>query len=335
MADLRDFGGVGSAAINAVIKMRKPSISTDPKRRPPAIQRMTPRRIRRRARYAPILAALSVLCFPRVAIADPQTPSPEAATGPNQANTLADSNYNNGDFTRPETSVALRVEFRESSSTTSLTDREREMLQYNSKLNLSDGWKLGTQIQIPFVEKTVSTFGVPGVENTAGLSGAVFQAAFIHSAGEQWAYGFGARLVTPPTPDSLGTDRWQIMPAAGVRYSFLQFGPDTYFVPVVRYAIGFGGNSSARTIREPQIAPTLNIGLPARWFVTLYPSNDIRINYGTPISGQTGRLFLPFDAAVGKKISNDIVVSLEASVPIVKDYPVYDFKTELKVVWQF
>jgi hypothetical protein len=45
----------------------------------------------------------------------------------------------------------------------------------------------------------------------------------------------------------------------------------------------------------------LNIGLPDRWFVTLYPSNDIRINYRQPVSGQTGRLFLPFDASVGQK----------------------------------
>jgi hypothetical protein len=133
----------------------------------------------------------------------------------------------------------------------------------------------------------------------------------------------------------VGTDRWQIMPAAGVRYSFLEFNADTYFVPVVRYAISFGGNPTARTIREPQIAPTLNIGLPDNWFVTLYPSNDIRINFGTPISGQTGRLFLPFDAAFGKKVTDNLIVSLEGSVPIVKDYPVYDFKTELKVTWQF
>ena len=42
-------------------------------------------------------------------------------------------------------------------------------------------------------------------------------------------------------------------------------------------------------VYEPQIAPTLNVGLPDRWFVTLYPSYDIRINYGDPVPGQTGR----------------------------------------------
>jgi len=40
------------------------------------------------------------------------------------------------------------------------------------------------------------------------------------------------------------------------------------------------------------IRPTLNSGLVDSWFVTLYPSYDIRINYGDPVSGQTRRLFL-------------------------------------------
>jgi hypothetical protein len=79
----------------------------------------------------------------------------------------------------------------------------------------------------------------------------------------------------------------------------------------------------------------LNVGLPDRWFVTFYPSNDIRINYGTPISGQTGRLFLPLDMAVGKKLTNNLTVSLEGSVLIIKDYPGYNFKTELRVALQF
>jgi hypothetical protein len=46
-----------------------------------------------------------------------------------------------------------------------------------------------------------------------------------------------------------------------------------------------------KNISNLQFAPTFNIGLPDRWFLTLFPSADIRINYGDPITGQTGRLF--------------------------------------------
>jgi hypothetical protein len=121
------------------------------------------------------------------------------------------------------------------------------------------------------------------------------------------------------------------MPVVGIRYSFLEFGPNTYFVPKVRYAVSFGGDPSRKKISEPEFAPTLSIGLPDRWFVILYPSFDIRLNYGDPSSGQTGRLFLPFDASVGHKFSDKVVMSLEVGVPIIKDYPVYNFKTELRI----
>ncbi len=220
-----------------------------------------------------------------------------------------------------------------SSGTTNLTDRERLMLQLTSKFDLGAGWKLGTLVQVPFIDKTTQSFDPPGSTNDAGLGDAVFQAALIHGIDQHWAYGFGARLVAPSAEDDLGSGKWQIMPGVGVRYSFE--APDTYFVPVVRYAISFAGDPSRRSISQPQIAPTLNIGLPDRWFVTFYPSNDIRINCGPPVSGQTGPLFLPLDMAIGKKLTDSLVMSLEAGVPIIKDYPVYDFKTELKVTWQF
>jgi hypothetical protein len=284
------------------------------------------------ARVAIFVAAFIAACPTITASAAPGSPSAPFASV--ETDTLEESAYNGYDFTRPETSASLRVELRKSSGAASSTEREIEILQYNSRLKLSFDWTFATQIQVPFDEKT-TLVDQSEPENAAGLSDTIFQAALIRTVSNRWAYGFGARLVAPTATDSVGTDRWQIMPAAGVRYSFLEFNADTYFVPVVRYAISFGGNPTARTIREPQIAPTLNIGLPDNWFVTLYPSNDIRINFGTPISGQTGRLFLPFDAAFGKKVTDNLTVSLEGSVPIVKDYPVYDFKTELKVTWQF
>jgi hypothetical protein len=279
-------------------------------------------------------AALAYFCLSATAFSDPRIPLAMSDPITDQSNSAQNANYNDGDFTRPETSATLRLQFRKSSGATTSSDREQEILQYSSRLKLGDDWTIGTQIQIPITEKrTFPDQSEP--ENATGLAGTILQGALIRSIGTRWAYGFGARLVTLPTAESVAADRWQIMPAAGIRYSFLDANSDTYFVPVVRYAISFGGNPTARTIREPQIAPTFNIGLPDRWFVTLYPSNDIRINFGTPVSGQTGRLFLPFDAAIGKKIADNFVVSLEGSVPIVKDYPVYDFKTELKATWNF
>jgi hypothetical protein len=46
------------------------------------------------------------------------------------------------------------------------------------------------------------------------------------------------------------------------------------------------------------------------------------VNYGDPVTGQTGRLFLPVDFILGRKLTQNLVLSLEVSVPIIKDYPV-------------
>ena len=190
---------------------------------------------------------------------------------------------------------------------------------------------MGLLTQIPAREITTTTFDPSGVSHELGLGDVVFQGFIAHDLNERWALGLGARLVAPTAEDGLGTGKWQIMPGFGVRYSLLEWGEDCYFVPVVRYAISFAGDPTARRISEPQIALTLNIDLPGPWFVTFYPSNDIRINFGQPRSGQTGRLFLPFGALVGAKVTDQMQIALEASVPIVKAYPVYDFKRELRV----
>jgi hypothetical protein len=43
-----------------------------------------------------------------------------------------------------------------------------------------------------------------------------------------------------------------------------ELGPDSYFVPAMRYAMSFAGDPTSRRISEPQIAPTLNLDLPGR-----------------------------------------------------------------------
>jgi hypothetical protein len=103
----------------------------------------------------------------------------------------------------------------------------------------------------------------------------------------------------------------------------------------VRYDVSFPGDPTKKDISNLQLEPMLNIALPDRWFFTLYPSVDIRVNYGDPVAGQTGRLFLPFDFSVGRTVANNLTVSLELGVPIIKDYPVYDFKTVTRINLRF
>lgn len=90
----------------------------------------------------------------------------------------------------------------------------------------------------------------------------------------------------------------------------------------MRCDVSVAGDPTKKNISNLQIAPMLNISLPDRRFVTLFPNPDIRINYGDSITGQTGRWFVPFDICVGKKFTDNIALSLEVGVPILKDYPV-------------
>ena len=275
---------------------------------------------------------LAAILVPLSAMAEP----PDASAGqevPTSQDTAPESTRENDgfDLTRPQSSFEVRGLDQTSSNDTSKTNKAQMLLRVESKIPLDVGWRLGVLAQVPLVQKTTTDFETQSVDHEFGLGDAIFQVVVAHAIDERWAFGVGARVSAQTAADSLGSGEWQVMPGLGVRYSLPEWGADSYFVPSMRYALSIPGNPGARRISEPQIAPTLNIDLPGPFFVTLYPSHDIRINYGAPISGQTGRLFLPFDALVGVRLSDKVQLSLEGSVPIVKAYPVYNFKAETRL----
>ena len=204
-------------------------------------------------------------------------------------------------------------------------------LRMDHSLDLAPLWILALRADLPLVAKNPITSDNPDGGYVGGVGDADVQAVIIHNLDARWAVGFGARLITPTGGDTLGSGKWQIMPAGGFRYALWEISPSSYFEPVVRYAVSVAGDPTKKNISNLQFGPTLNIGLPDRWFLTFYPSPDIRINYGDPITGQTGRLFLPFDVRVGRKLSDNIALSFELGVPIIKDYPVYNLKTQVRL----
>ncbi|MGA7324894.1 MAG: transporter [Rhodomicrobium sp.] len=247
--------------------------------------------------------------------------------------TKEDEQNSGNDFTRPLNSFELRLRYQPSSSPDSTTDKEYALLRATTRVDLDASWKVSLYVQTEALDKQTNS-AKSGASQEAGLGDSTVQAVLIRSFGEEWAFGAGVRAVTPTASDDLGTGKLQIMPGLGVRYSFLELGPDNYFVPSLRYAVSVAGTHSTRDISELQIAPTLNLDLPGHWFLTLYPSYDIRINYGDPVSGQTGRLFLPADVELGYKLSDKIVLGLEGSVPIIRDYPVYDYKVTFRMIFK-
>jgi len=265
---------------------------------------------------------------------------------PAAAQTSTDQNLasNTGalDFFRPPPNMFQALtEYRTAPGSGSTPGSTREVttetfnLRYDHAFDLPSGWILATRSDLPLLAKNPITASNPNGDFVGGIGDTDVQAALIHDINQRWAFGFGMRLIAPTGNDVLGSGKWQVMPLVGARLALPEITSGSYFEPLLRYDLSVAGDPTKKNISNLQFAPTLNINLPDHWFVTLFPSPDIRINYGDPITGQTGRWFIPFDIRVGKKLSETVALSLEVGVPILKDYPVYDFKTQarLNVTW--
>ena len=204
-------------------------------------------------------------------------------------------------------------------------------LRLDHRIDLSQQSMLALRSDLPLVAKNPITSSNPDGDYLYGVSDADTQAVFIHNFDKRWAAGFGARLIAPTGGDTLGSGKWQIMPIAGFRYGLSEINSDSYVEPFARYDVSFAGDPMKRNISNLQLAPMFTLGLPETWFVTFYPNADIRVNFGDPVTGQTGRLFLPFDARVGRDLTDHAAISFEIGIPIIKDYPVYNFKAEVKL----
>jgi hypothetical protein len=201
-------------------------------------------------------------------------------------------------------------------------------LRLDHRLDLSQQSVIAFRGDLPMLAKNPITSSNPNGDYLYGIGDADAQGIFIHNFDRRWAAGFGARIIAPSGGDTLGSGKWQIMPIVGFRY---ELSDGSYFEPFARYDVSFAGDPAKRNIANLQLAPWLNIGLPEKWFLALYPSADIRINLGDPVPGQTGRLFLPFDARIGRNLTDHIALSMEIGVPIIRDYPVYNFKAQLRL----
>ncbi|HSZ95316.1 MAG TPA: transporter [Bradyrhizobium sp.] len=240
------------------------------------------------------------------------------------------------DFFRPPPNMfQAMTEYRTAPGSTREVTTETLNLRYDHAVDLPSGWVLATRSDLPLLAKNSITTSNPAGDYLGGVGDVDVQAALIHDINRRWAFGFGMRLIAPTGDDALGSGKWQVMPIVGARLALPEITSGSYFEPLLRYDVSVAGDPTKKNISNLQFAPMLNIGLPNRWFITFFPSTDIRINYGDPITGQTGRWFVPFDFRFGKKFTENIALSLEFGVPIIRDYPVYDFKTQLRlnVTW--
>src|ERR1700722_11748334 len=264
---------------------------------------------------------------------------PDGAAAQAAAAPSPDENANTGNdlFRPPANLFQMMYDYKTAPGSGSAPGSTRDVttetlnLRMDHSLDLAPLWILALRADLPLLAKNPISSSNPEGNYFGGVGDADVQAIIIHNLNQRWTIGFGGRLITPTGGDTFGSGKWQIMPAAGFRYALWEISSSSYFEPVVRYDVSFAGDPTRRNISILQFAPTFNLGLPDKWFLSFYPSADIRINLGDPITGQTGRLFLPFDARIGRQLSKNAALSFELGVPIIKDYPVYNLKTQVRL----
>lgn len=106
-------------------------------------------------------------------------------------------------------------------------------------------------------------------------------------------------------------------------------------VLVARYqnSIASRNQDKRRTdINQLNIQPKLNVNLPRAWFLTFFASENIEINLI-----DDAKLFVPFDLMVGKKVGENLVVSLEYSRELFHDkgFEPYEWQLEGRFGYYF
>jgi hypothetical protein len=219
-------------------------------------------------------------------------PAPSQAQQNSGSGTAAENNGQ--DFTRPLNLFQIRGEYRTAPGSGSepgtlrTVSTEQVILRSDLRFDIAPQWTVALRGDLPFVGRDPIAANNPNGDFVDGLGDADLQAALIKTFSARWAAGTGIRIVAPTGAPDITSGKWQALPIVGARAMLPELSDGSFFTGLVRYDVSFAGDPSKRTISNLQIAPTLNINLPQHWFVTFYPNPDIRINYGDPITGQTG-----------------------------------------------
>jgi hypothetical protein len=272
------------------------------------------------------ICALSPDCAPAQdagAAAEDDTSSPDGSGAPQS------------EFLEPRNLLELSPQYRVTNGDQRPLDTYRLNLRANRSIPLDQQWTIGLRFDAPYLVRNPLNASNPSGDFIGGVGNVDAQAVLVRKLNERWSVGGGVRIYAPTGGEDFGNGKWVAMPGAAFRYALPEISGGSYFEPELRYAQSVAGDPARRTVSNLQFAPTVNFGLPHRWFFTLYPSNDIRLNFGDPINGQTGRLFLPFDAKIGKNLSDRLSVSFEAGAPIIQDYPVYKFKALFNITARY
>jgi hypothetical protein len=193
-------------------------------------------------------------------------------------------------------------------------------LRYERPYDLGDGWKFAFRTDLPFpTNNDNSAHAFRG-----GVGDLLLQTTLSRRFEGDNGFGMAMRLIAPSASgEEFGGGRWRLLPTVGLQFGLPAISNGSYFQPVLRYQFDFAGDPGRSHYSDLQFAPSVNLALGKDWYVTLFPSTDVRYNF------IHREWFVPLNAEIGKQWTRTIVTSLEVGVPIYREEnPVYLFKLE-------
>lgn len=258
--------------------------------------------------HARLLLALAALTLPGLAHAQAQEDAPVSGK----------------DITRPVMALDLKIEIAREYG----EDKVTVTLRHDHPVELDGGWRLNLRVDLPV--KVVDADETLDTGATLGLSNILLQAVLVKQLGDNQGFGFGTQVKLPSASDSrFGSDQWQFLPTAGYRWPASGISKDSFFQILTRYRFSVKGDSTRATASELQLSPNLEIGLPGKAYLSIFPSADIRYDFNSK------SFFLPANLEVGKKWGR-LVTSLEGGVGVIKgDADPYQWKVEARIGLRF
>jgi hypothetical protein len=275
-----------------------------------------------------------------MAYASPTAAGDRAASPAADRDPSIHGTFNNGeDVTRPLNRFDLRGRYERLPDEGGL-DPEKWVTTLRTDLwtGLGQGWKLYGRADLPFVysNDVTSSFN-PNGHAKFGAGDLLTEVAIIPPPPTpRIGYGFGLRAVWPTAGrNEAGKGKYQIGPVVGLRYSLPEISAGSFFLTEVRYQNSVSSrnqNKGRPDINQLNIQPKLNVSLPSAWSLTFFASENIQINFA-----DGDKLFVPFDLMVGKKLGENVIVSVEYSRSLFHDqgFEPYRWQLEGRIGYHF
>jgi hypothetical protein len=231
------------------------------------------------------------------------------------------------DFTKPLTRFDLRLKYQQidqgDSHNTVATARA------DVPVVLGGGWQFALRADLPYAWSDVPSTDNRDGEAQRGLSDALIQGLLIAPISGKWDYGIGAQMVLPTAShDNMGTGKYQLLPTVGIKYDLGDWARGAWCGALVRYAFDVASKDDDRAhVSQTYIQPFVHLLLPRAWFLFFEP--EARYDW------REKRWFVPFDLMLGKKVTANLVVSLEYKTAIVDDLPLFSQEVEARVGFLF